>query len=316
VSRRTLLFIRWGVFVAACAFLYLRLARHQGMHLTWSLWRNDGVALPWMALAFVGSLMVLNWGIEAWKWRLLMVRVQRIGFARAFIATIAGTSIGLITPNRVGEFAGRVLFLDPDHRVQGSFATLLGSIAQFVVTLLVGGLALMFGRNPMSSGTVGSDVVVWSALLIGCAAVFLYFSPGAFARLLLAVPWLKRFERHAQVLDTIDRRTLVRVFALSLCRYAVFTLQFAWVLHAIAQVALMEALKAVPVVFLVTTLVPTTAFTELGIRGSVAVTFIPGDATAIVVSTALIWLINIVVPAVAGSLILLVARIRVAKDPA
>lgn len=300
----------------AGALLYVRLTRKVGMHYPWWLWRNNGEPAPWGALAIVALLMGVNWGIEAWKWCCLVRPVQQLGFLRALTATIAGTSIGLITPNRVGEFAGRVLFLDPEHRVQGSFATLLGSIAQFVVTLLLGGIALTFNQYLHFSAAEPSrawNVVVWSALLIGCSAVFLFFSPGAFARLLLAIPWLKRFERHAHVLDTFSRSDLMRIFLLSLLRYGVFTLQFAIVLVVIARVDALEAVMSVPVVFLLTTLVPTMAFTELGVRGSVATTFIAGDDMGIMVSTALIWLINLVIPAIAGGIILLVARIRTSE---
>ena len=316
MTRRTLLFIRWGVFIAAGVLLYVRLTRKAGMHHPWWLWTNNGEPVPWGALTVVALLMVVNWGIEAWKWRWLVLPIQRLPFVRAFTATIAGTTIGLITPNRVGEFAGRVLFLDPEHRIEGSFATLLGSIAQFVVTLLLGGLALTFNSYLHFSSVEpyhAWSVVVWSALLIGCAAVFLFFSPRAFARLLLAIPWLKRFERHAHVLDSFSRADLVRIFLLSLLRYGVFTLQFAMVLVAIAGVDASEAVLAVPVVFLVTTLVPTMALTELGVRGSVATTFIQGDDMGIIVSTALVWFINLVVPAVVGGIILLVARIRTSE---
>jgi hypothetical protein len=313
VSRRALLFFRWGVFAAACAFLYLRLSRDQGMHAPWAGWSGPGDKVAWAVVFLVVAMMGLNWAIEARKWQVLMRPIQGLSMLRAFTGTVAGTSIGLITPNRVGEFAGRVLFLEPEHRVPGSFATLLGSIAQFVVTLLVGGVFLMFGR-PAFLGEAGWPLtwtaVTWSALLIGCAAVFLYFSPGAFARLLLAVPLLRRFERHAHVLDTYERPVLLHVFVLSLVRYAVFTLQFALLLKAMAGVDMVVALEAVPAVFLVTTLVPTTALTELGIRGSVAATFIPGDVTGIVAATALLWLINIVFPALVGSVILLVVRIN------
>jgi hypothetical protein len=103
---------------------------------------------------------------------------------------------------------------------------------------------------------------------------------------------LKRFERHAHVLDTFRWPVLTHVFVLSLLRYAVFTLQFAIVLRELADVALGQALLAVPVVFLVTSLVPTTALTELGVRGSVAATFIPGEPAGIVFSTAMIWSIT------------------------
>lgn len=316
MTRRTLLFIRWGVFIAAGALLYVRLTRKAGMHHPWWLWTNNREPVPWGALTLVALLMVVNWAIEAWKWRCLVRPIQRLPFVRAFTATIAGTTIGLITPNRVGEFAGRVLFLDPMHRIEGSFATLLGSIAQFVVTLLLGGLALTFNSYLHISNVEPShawNVVVWSALLIGCAAVFLFFSPRAFARLLLAIPWLKRFERHAHVLDSFSRADLVRIFLLSLLRYGVFTVQFAIVLVAIAGVEAAEAMLAVPVVFLITTLVPTMALTELGVRGSVATTFIQGDDIGIIISTALVWFINLVVPAMVGGIILLVARIRTSE---
>lgn len=263
-------------------------------------------------LAGVSLLMLCNWGLEARKWQALMGPIQRLPFGRAFWATLAGTSIGLITPNRVGEFVGRVLFLDPEHRVEGSFASLLGSIAQFVVTLLIGGLALPFGQDLI--GDAGSGwawrIVASSAFLIGCAAVLLYFSPKAFGRLMAELPLLRRYERHARVLDTFDRSLLMRVFAISAVRYAVFTLQFAWLLHAVAEVDFGHALLAVPVVFLITTLVPTTVLTELGVRGSVAVFVVEGDPVPVAFCSALIWIINIVAPALAGAVALLLARIR------
>ena len=313
VTRRNLLYIRWGVFMLACGFLWVRLGQQAGVRHSWWLWRSNAEPLPWGVLAGVGMLMLVNWGAEALKWRWLMEPVQRLSFVRACQATIAGTSIGLITPNRVGEFAGRVLFLDPEHRVQGSFCTLLGSIAQFVVTLLIGALVLPFTAFIHSGAEQPGfawDVVGWCTLLISGAAVFLYFNPRVFGRMLLAVPWLKRYEQHAQVLGSYDRGVLLRVFLLSLARYGVFTLQFVIVLGAIAHVEPFSALSAVPVVFLITTLVPTMALTELGVRGSVAASVIPGDDVAIIVAATMIWIINIVLPALVGALILLGARIR------
>lgn len=316
MSRRTLLILRLGVFAAACAFLWMRFAGTPG-HAHALRQGLTAETLPGTVLALVLALMVLNWGLEAWKWHWLMRPVQRIGFGRAFAATVAGTSIGLITPNRVGEFAGRVLFLEPEHRIQGGFATLLGSIAQFVVTLLAGGLVLGLGLWMPVEGSPGHAwrVVLWSALLIGLAAVFLYFSPKAFARLLLAIPWLRRFERHAHVLEAFTAAQLARVFVLSLVRYAVFTLQFCIVLAALAQVPATVAVRAVPVVFLLTTLVPTMALTELGVRGSVALAFIPGDAAGVLASTVLIWTINLALPAIFGAVLLVLARIRATGDP-
>ena len=273
MTRRTIQFIRWGVFIAACSFLGVRLIGHQSMHAIWAEWRSGTDRLPWAAVGALCALMVLNWGIEAWKWQWLMRPVERVAFGKAFTATIAGTSIGLITPNRVGEFAGRVLFLAPEHRVRGGFATALGSIAQFVVTLFVGSLALPF------------------------------------------LPFLRRYKADARVLEEFHRRELLRVLALSVLRYLVFTFQFALVLNLIANVPYSTAFLHVPVVFLFTTLLPTVMLTELGVRGSVSAALIPGLDTLILLSTFLVWVINLALPALAGSIILLFARIRSAQDP-
>lgn len=312
MSKRTLLVLRIAVFIAACAFLYVRLGRDgAGLQrlFAWFTYAHS----PWSALVPVVLLMLLNWSIEALKWRVLVREVERMPFVRAFAAVVAGTSIGLITPNRVGEFAGRVLFLRPDHRVRGAFATLLGSIAQFVVTVLVGALFLFLFPLDFVDQEPGAlwPVVRWCALLIGGATVFLYFSPGTLEWVFLAVPWSRRFERQVRVLGAFRGQRLTVVATLSGLRYAVFTLQFAWLLHTVGAVPWSTACARVPVIFLVTTLIPTTALTELGVRGSVTDTLVSGgDPVGVVVSSILIWAVNIALPALVGSLILLVARIR------
>jgi Lysylphosphatidylglycerol synthase TM region len=304
--------------LAACIFLYVRFSGHRAHHEAVFAWFSRPM-VPWSTLAVVALLMLVNWGIESWKWRILVRDVEPVTVGRAFTAVIAGTSIGLITPNRVGEFAGRVLFLRPEHRVQGSFATLLGSIAQFVVTVLAGTAVLFLmpyeGRS-LEQGALW-QLVRWCALLVGAATVFLYFSPGALERVFLAIPWLRRYERHVHVLAAFDRSRLITVAAWSGLRYLVFTIQFVLVLNVVGTVPVTVAIASVPVVFLVSTLIPTTALTELGVRGSLAESLIAGgEPVGVVISTIIIWVVNIVIPAVFGSLILLVARIRTSEEAA
>jgi uncharacterized membrane protein len=320
VNRRSLLLVRWGVFIAACGFLYLRLARHQSTHDLWGEWTLALQRAPMLPLAWVALLMVVNWGIEAWKWRDLMDHVEDLSFGRAFTATIAGTSLGLITPNRVGEFAGRVLFLAPEHRWQGGFATALGSIAQFVVTLVVGGLALgaqqMFALRASRFGDLA--IYGWLALiaLVAGGAIVLFFTPRLLRQLLLKLPVLSRWERASAVLEGYSMVELARVLGLSALRYVVFALQFMIVLATLAGVPYTTSLFAVPIIYLMTTLVPTVMLTELGVRGSVAVAVLdqhevmPG---AILLASMLVWLVNLALPAIIGSVILLMARIRTSE---
>jgi len=97
-------------------------------------------------------------------------------------------------------------------------------------------------------------------------------------------------------------------------RYVVFTVQFVLMLLAFdAGLRLGDALLAVPLIYLVTTLVPTVMLTELGVRGSVSLAVLGalgGVASGILLAAFTVWLVNLVLPAVAGSVVLLVVRIR------
>jgi uncharacterized membrane protein YbhN (UPF0104 family) len=321
-SGRTLLLVfRWGIFLLACGFLYSQVQADKGTRALDALQALPGDGRAMLLVALVGLLVFVNWGIEALKWRLLVTHLQAITFGRAFIATVAGTSIGLITPNRTGEFVGRVLFLDPEHRFAGAFATALGSIAQFVVTLVAGGLALVLlmalgHALPWPAGWYSSALVSLTAL-VSAGALVLYLFPGLLRHLLLLVPLLQRLKKASSVLDTYARRELLAVLGLSVLRYAVFTTQFVLLCVAFhVGTSVGTAMLAIPVVYLVSTLVPTVLLTELGVRGSAAVAFfapLGGDEGAVLLATTLLWLLNLVLPAAAGSVLLVTARIRTAK---
>ena len=52
-------------------------------------------------------LMIMNWGLEALKWQVLVKSTQPLNFIQAFGSVLAGLATGLITPNRIGNFIGR-----------------------------------------------------------------------------------------------------------------------------------------------------------------------------------------------------------------
>ncbi|MBP6312160.1 MAG: flippase-like domain-containing protein [Flavobacteriales bacterium] len=318
MGRTLLIIFRWGIFFLACAFIYTQLSAAKGTQALAALrhLRTDGNA-PWVLLVML-VCMAVNWSLESHKWRWLLRPVERIGRWRSLVATIAGTSVGLVTPNRTGEFLGRVLFLRPENRVKGSFATALGSIAQFVVTLLTGALALLVMRVldhqfPWPSGWV-TWFILSLTLIVSLGTLLLYLHPPLLRQMLLLVPFLKRLERASSVLNGYEWPELLMVFFLSLARYVVFTAQYVLLLMVFGSgLSIIDALLAVPVVYLLSTLVPTVMLTELGIRGTAAIALLTplgGSEIAVLLATTVLWSINVVLPALVGSLILLVARIR------
>lgn len=319
MSRRTLLIIRLGVFAVACVFLFLKVLGNDLFTNDWIRWRATDRPVPWPTLAAVIALMPLNWSLEAWKWRRLVAPIERIGSLKALAATIAGTSVALVTPNRTGEFVGRVLFLRPDHRWQAGFVGVLGSMAQFIVTLVVGCAAVALGAfNPDVAYAIGfaHKALVWMAVMVAATGLWLYFRPDLLKRILQALPFLGRFADRMTPLERTDPRDLAIILALSLLRYAVFAAQFVLLIRAFAGTDLSAIVFGVPAVFLFTTLLPTTLLSEVAVRGSVAAAVLPGSPMDLVIATTALWLINLVLPAIAGSVILLFARIRTPDDPA
>lgn len=318
-ARRPLLMVfRWGVFLLACVFLYVKLAGPKGIVAT------DGARLMAMlaanraVLLVVVALMLLNWWVESGKWRVLMAEVEPVGPGRAFVATIAGTSVGFVSLNRTGEFIGRVFFLAPENRIAGGFATALGSIAQFVVTLAAGGVGLFVLTKagiplPWPAGWTSWILATLTALVTAIALV-LYLYPGLFRQLLLLVPFIQRFGHASAVLARFPRSRSLGVLVLSVVRYALFTFQFVLLLRTFgAGVGVWEAAAGVPLVYLIATLIPSVMLTELGVRGSVAVAVLGpmgGEASIVLLATTCLWMINVALPACIGSVILVSARIR------
>jgi hypothetical protein len=309
---------RWGIFLLACAFLVDQLRDLKGtqaLHGLVRLWHHGG---GWILMGLLGAGMVLNWGLESIKWRVLMRPVERIGPWLAFKATIAGTSVALVTPNRTGEFLGRVLFLRPEARVAGAFATALGSMSQFAITLVMGGsglLVLLVAQVvlPWSSPWI-TGVLATLTVLVVVGTLVVYFHPQLVSQLLLLIPLLRRLHRPSLVLSQVPGSSLRTVLGLSALRYVVFAGQFIGLLWWLrTDVQLLEMIAAVSVIYLVSTLIPTMLLTELGVRGSVAVGILGplgGDPAVILLATFSVWTINLMLPALVGSVILLVSRIR------
>jgi hypothetical protein len=309
---------RWGIFLLACVFLYVRLAGPKGIVAVGGQQLLQQLRMNVPVLLVVAVLMVVNWLLEAVKWRHLLHGLEQMPLGRAFMATIAGTSVGFVSVNRTGEFLGRVLFLAPGNRVAGGFATALGSIAQFVVTLAAGGLGLLLLTVmnmplPWHAGWISWALATLTALFAFVALV-LYFRPGLLRKLFLLIPFLHRFEQASGVLSRYRHTELVNMLFLSVARYVVFGFQFVLLLRAFdAGVDHVEAILAIPLVYLIATLIPSVMLTELGMRGSVAIAVLApfGAAdTMVLMATTCLWVINVALPASVGSLILLFARIR------
>ena len=273
-----------------------------------------GRGLVLLALALVPA----NWGLEAWKWYRLARHLEPVTFGRSFRAVLVGLTLGFATPNRVGDYAGRIIELK-SRRVNALGAVFLGRYCQLVATVLAGVAGLLyfvlkFYLNRYPAAELG--VVASAVLLSGLVLVPLYRSRLLLAALGLWRP-LRRFRPALAIMPTYPARALHAVLAISVLRYAVFCAQFMLLLNAYGVGgALGPGLAAVAGTFLLKSLVPSlNALADVGVRELSATHLfgLLGQPALPVLSASLsLWVINIALPSAAG--LLLVPGLRVLRS--
>jgi len=281
-----------------------------------------------LGLAGVVVLMVLNWGIESGKWQFMIGKIEKISFLRAYVGVLTGVSVSSFTPNRIGEYFGRVFILDKASHVKGILITILGSMSQLLITLLTGSLALILfmpGFLPdlqlkfdfIYHGIVILIVILDVLLLLIYFNVSLLFS---FLERLLKGKRLEKIHSFLEVFSYFRTRELLCVISLSFIRYMVFSCQYFILLSVFSvPVSFPEAMILISLVFFLTSAIPSIALTELGIRDSVALYFfgiyfsrngIMSDPVALGVLAAStgLWVVNLAIPAIAGTFFVLRLR--------
>lgn len=272
-------------------------------------------------LAVVLGLMLVNWGLEARKWQVIISRLQQLSWIQCLQATFTGTTLAFFTPNRMGEYMGRVLYVDEGKRIQAVSLTIVGSMGQLLITLLLGISGLIYIRSELiqKTGGPGSEVfwlngVLYITILATCFLTLLYFRLSWLIRWIEKIPRIERYVRHIRILDNFNLTMLLRILSLSAGRYLVFVLQY-FILFDVFKVELngWQVFWSVSVVFLVLAIVPTIALiTELGVRWKTSVEVVQlfsVNVVGILATSLAIWIINLVIPALIGSLLILSVRL-------
>lgn len=255
-------------------------------------------------------LIPLNWGLEALKWQWLCGEFERPPLAKAFRAVLAGLTVSLFTPNRIGEYGGRVLFVGEGQGWKAVWASLLSSWSQWSA-LLLGGLVAWFAWLGLYAPPI-EPFWVWMLSLLGLALalvfVLLPFSVRHWQ------PWLYRKTGWAwlQELFACSAKTCLAVWLASLLRYGVYSLQFWACLHCF-ELPFAPAVywMGIGLIFLLQTGLPLPPATGLVARGNIALWVFgqlwPGAEAwglSILASTFGLWLFNVFVPALLGAFFL------------
>ncbi len=240
--------------------------------------------------------MPLNWYFEWKKWGVtLQVSGARPLKENRYHAFLAGILSGMLTPNLLGNFLGRIYYFKRADRYILTYLTLLGNFSQFLISIIFGGIALIVLKKfPFDYSLERLQYLLIALIFV---AIIGYF----FSEYLI----LKRRTRN-RIVERLGENGTFTFFKLktlmfSMFRHFVFTLQFVLMLIAFGGVSSWILILWVWQVYLWVTMFPSLILGKVLIRDSIAVLVliyagIGMQSISILVASFLIWLINLLVP--------------------
>ena len=308
-SKGWVLLLKWSALLAVFSYLAYKLLTFNQYDEFVAHWKQMPLLQFWW-LVGVFVLLPLNWWLESVKWKLLVSKVQKINSLNSLKAVLVGISTGFLTPNRVGELVGRVMFLHAENRKGGVTLSLLNSLTQNIIMVLCGVPACVLFFNA-SKGNFEMNVTLYLAVLLASLLVFglIYFMLPELSRRFKQSRCSDKIKDFTNCLSCYNKPDLLQIMFISLGRYLVFCTQFFFMLRFFCvELSGWQALIAIPTTYLFVTFTPSLAFSDAAVRSSYAVLVIgvfSGQVVNVALASLLIWAVNLVIPLLVGSVLLI-----------
>lgn len=263
----------------------------------WQLIYENSQFSKLLWIGFVFSL--LNWSLEALKWKTLLNGTKLITCSSAFSETLKAHAVSIITPNKIGEFGAKASFYPKPLRTKILQLTLTGQLYQLIATCGFGLFGLCFIYPQLSSQlrlSIGSS----AGLMLMVVLMFYLFK--------FQNKWLVKLKVYVASLANLSNKTNAKVFLVSILRYMCFSHQF-YVLLCLFQPDL-SYIQIMPMIFsiyFISSFVPTFLILDASLKAGLGLVLL-GDyisSECILVVSLLMWLFNFGIPAVIGNLLFL-----------
>jgi uncharacterized membrane protein YbhN (UPF0104 family) len=299
--------LKAGILVLASLFIYNKfLTKNDSLKQFKALTAVISHTQVIYTLSAVVLLMILNWFLESLKWQYLAKKLTKISVWVAIEAVFCGLTWAIFTPNRIGEYGGRVMFLPNRKRIHGVFAMAVGAFAQNLITNLVGlSSSLWFIYYFLHINLwLYLGIVVLSVVFLGLFLVF-YFNIKWLVGLLDRIKFLKKYHRFFEIMGRYNIDELLVVISYSLARFAVFSFQYYLIIHLLLpDIPFINMMLTVFVFLFIQSAMPSLDLLDIGVRSFTAMhlfLYITNEQIAIIAAVSCIWLINLIVPAIIGS---------------
>lgn len=239
-------------------------------------------------------LLPLNVGLESWKWQFILRPVEYKSFIKCLKVVLIGKSLNVVSPFGIGDAFSRFVGISSMHRKQTIAALAIDRISQMLPTLVFGLVSvfyLLIQGFSLPLNWIVYAMIALGVVLISGALVFRLFK--------------EKISEYLLLIHELSWALIIKISSLSLLRYLVFLSQFYFVFWALgSELDGLIVLLGVAWIFLFKTLLPNmSVLGDLAKREVSAVLFFSffiSDLSVVLVASFIVWLINIVFPALLG----------------
>jgi len=302
--------IKAAILILAFVFIYHRINSNDNLKrfeaLIAGIDRNQATFI----MSCVVLLMLVNWVTESFKWKYLTRGLVNITAWQAIEAVFCGLTWAIFTPNRLGEYGGRVMFLPNRKRIHGVFIMAIGSFGQNVITNVLGLTALVWFVFTYLHVNIALSLAL-SLAALGFMALLLvfYFNIGWLVTLLNRIRFLEKYHRFFDIMARYHTGELLNIMWFCITRFMVFSFQYFLVIHLlIPAMPVFPMMMMVFILFFIQSALPSLDLLDVGVRSMTASAFfayITDQNIAVMAAVSSIWFINLIVPAILGSVFVL-----------
>jgi Uncharacterised protein family (UPF0104). len=259
-----------------------------------------------IVMSVVMLLMLANWFVECLKWQHLTRKLVKISLWQCIEGVFCGLTWAIFTPNRIGEYGGRVMFLPPRKRIHGVFAMAVGSFGQNVITNVLGAAALIWFCFTFLhlNGWILALITIAGVAFISLFLVA-FFNIKWLVRLLNSISFLRKYHRFFDIMGDYRLTELRNIMGFCLTRFFIFSFQYYLIIHLlIPEIPFVDVILMVFIVFFVQSALPSLDLLDVPVRATASATlfaYVTSQQVAVIAAFTSIWLINLIIPAILGS---------------
>lgn len=241
-------------------------------------------------IVFILLLTLANRFLEILKWQNLVSCFESISLKTATKQVLAALTLGVFTPNGLGEYAGKALYFNTLKTKLILILNLVCNGIQMILSILFGIIGLFI------LGYYKWGIIIITAILVLCIMSFLSKKIAFKGYSLIAL---------IRKIHEIPRKIHVKNTILATLRYLVFSHQYYFLfLFFDVHLPYITIMACIAAVYFLASSLPNFQFLDFAVKGSVAVFFFEklgvSHLITLFVST-LMWLLNVVLPVLFGT---------------